>query len=335
MINIESIQLPENVVENEEKQSATYGEFEIGPLEPGFAITVGNSLRRVLLSSMTGAAIRFVRIEGLLHEYAPIPGSKSDYIDLILKLKKLIIKSNTLEEVKVNLVFKGKGLVTAANIEETNGIQILNKDLPLIEFSEEVDFFMEIWIGIGRGFVPSEEQIMEDKPIGTIPIDSVYTPVKKVNFSVGNRRVGEKIDYDNLIMEIETNGSISPKDSLYISAKLLKDLFAKMVLFEVEPEYIEIKKMDPELEKMENLLFTKVKELELSVRSSNCLEAAKIEVIEDLIKRTENEMLIYRNFGKKSLTEIKEILAKYDLSLGMDVAKIKAKIKEAKDKIKN
>ena len=333
MINIESIQLPENVIEDEGKRSAVYGEFEIGPLEPGYAITIGNSLRRVLLSSMTGVAIRFVKIEGLLHEYAPIPDSKSDYIDLILKLKKLIIKSNTLEEVKVNLVFKGKGLVTAENIEEANGVKILNKDLPLIEFSEEVDFRMELWVGMGRGFVPSEEQNMDNKPIGTIPIDSVYTPVKKVNFSVGNRRVGEKIDYDNLIIEIETNGSISPKNALYISAKLLKDLFAKMVLFEKEPEYIEIKKMDPELEKMENLLFTKVRELELSVRSSNCLEAAKIEIIEDLIKRTENEMLIYRNFGKKSLTEIKEILAKYDLILGMDVAKNKGeKLKKLKIK---
>ncbi len=199
--------------------------------------------------------------------------------------------------------------------------------------TEDVDFRMELWIGIGRGYFSADNHDMEEKSVGVIPIDSIYSPVVKVNFEVGNQRVGERIDYDKLSMEITTDGSIDPKESLYLSAKILRDLYDTIVLFEKEPEYIEEIEMDPELERMEKILSTNVNELELSVRCSNCLSAAKIDTIGELVEKTENEMLKYRNFGKKSLEEINALLEKYELSLGMNVDSIKVKIEQAKNKV--
>ena len=310
---IEPIQLPENVIIDETSYSSTYGKFEIGPLEQGYATTIGNTLRRVLLSSIQGAAVRFVKIEGLHHEFAPIPGSDSDYIDLILRLKQL---------------------VTAAEIQETGDVKIVNKELKLLTLTEDVDFRMELWVGIGRGYVPADEHDMEEvTDVGLIPIDSIYSPITKVNFSAANQRVGEKIDYDKLIMEVWTDGSIQPKNALYLSAKLLRDLYKTIVRFEDEPEYIEEVEMDPELERLEKILETNVNELELSVRCSNCLSAAKIDSIGELVSKNENEMLKYRNFGKKSLEEITALLEKYDLHLGMNVDEIRQNIVEAKNKV--
>lgn len=333
MMFLEPLQLPEKVQVDEKTNSPTFGKFEIGPLEPGFAITIGNTLRRALLSSIQGAAIRFVKIEGLHHEFTPIPGSDSDFIDLILRLKKLVIQSESINEEKLVLEHKGKGPITAGEIKETADVKIINKDLVLLEMVEDTDFKLELWIGIGRGYAPADTHNMEEKPVGVIPIDSIYSPITKVNFSVGNQRVGEKIDYDKLIVEITTDGSIDPKDSLYLSAKILRDLYDRLVLFEKEPEYIEEVEMDPELERMESILGTNVNELELSVRCSNCLSAAKIEKIGELVEKTENEMLKYRNFGKKSLEEINALLDKYALSLGMDVKGIVKKIEKARKKV--
>lgn len=330
---LEPLQLPEKVKVDEQTYSSNFGRFEIGPLEAGFATTIGNTLRRVLLSSIQGAAIRFVKIEGLHHEFAPIPGSDSDFIDLILRLKKLRIKSESINEDKLILEYKGPGVVTAADIKLSNEIEILNQDLVLLELTEEVDFRMELWVGIGRGYVPADQHDMEEKSVGVIPIDSIYSPIIHVNFEVENQRVGERIDFDKLIMEITTDGSIDPKDSLYLSAKILRDLYDTIVLFEKEPEYIEEVEMDPELERMEKILDTNVNELELSVRCSNCLSAAKIETIGELVEKTENEMLKYRNFGKKSLEEINALLEKYELSLGMNVESIKTQIEQAKNKV--
>ncbi|MCD4819509.1 MAG: DNA-directed RNA polymerase subunit alpha [Candidatus Cloacimonetes bacterium] len=332
---IEPLQLPNKVkIIDEVTYTQKFGKFEIGPLESGYGTTIGNTLRRVLLSSIQGAAVRFVKIEGLHHEYISIPGTDSDYIDVILRIKKIIFKSDTINEVKLTLEHKGIGRVTAADIVETADIKVVNKDLYLFDITEDIDFTMELWVGSGRGFVPSEKhEKSEDKSIGVIPIDSIYSPITKVNFFVEDQRVGEKINFDKLIIEVNTDGSIDPKDSLYLSAKLLRDLYDTIVLFENEPEYIEEIEMDPELESMEKLLGTNVNELELSVRCSNCLSAAKIETIGELVGKSENEMLKYRNFGKKSLEEINALLEKYDMHLAMNIKEIYSKIEEARNKV--
>ena len=327
------IQFPISIEVEKESYSSTFGRFEIGPLEPGYAITIGNTLRRVLLSSIQGAAIRFVKIEGLHHELCPIPGSNSDFIDLILRLKQLVFKVDSLKEVKVTLEHKGVGKIYASDITLPAGIQIINKEMELIELVDKTDFRMDMWIGVGRGYVSSDEQDPEDKPTGVIPIDSIYSPITKVNFYTSKQRVGEKIDYDKLTIDIYTNGSIDPQKSLFISAKYLKDLYHKVSAFEEEPPYVEEKELDPKLDEMDKLLNLPVKELELTVRSANCLEAAKIDTLGDLVEKAEPEMLKYRNFGKKSLEEIKNLLTKFNLTLGMDVKSIRAEIEKAKKKM--
>lgn len=333
MMFLEPIQLPERVKAEEATLTSKYGKFEIGPLEPGYATTVGNTLRRVLLSSIQGAAVKHVKIEGLHHEFAPIPGSDSDFIDLILRLKQLVLKSESINDEHLVLEHKGKGVITAADIQEGNNVTVINKDLFLLEMTEDVDFRMEIWVGIGRGYVPADDHDLEEKPVGVIPIDSIFSPITKVNFVVSNERVGEKIDFDQLTMEVFTDGSVDPKESLYISAKLLKDLYNSIVGFEKEPEYIQEIEMDPGLERLEKIFETNVHELELSVRCSNCLAAAKIDTIGELIEKSENEMLKYRNFGKKSLEEINALLDKYELSLGYDVQGKLNQIEEARNKV--
>ena len=333
MTLLEPLQLPEKVEVDQESYSPTYGKFEIGPLEPGFGTTIANTMRRVLLSAIQGAAVRYVKIEGLHHEFTPIPGCESDFIDLILRLKKLVVKSDTIQETKLVLEHKGIGRITAAEIQETADIQIINKDLVLAEMTEDMEFHMELWVGIGRGYVPSDNQNVEDFPAGVIPIDSIYSPITKVNYSVEKQRVGQRIDYDKIIMEIHSDGSLDCRDALYLSAKILRDLYDKLVLFEIEPEYIEEIQMDPELEELEKIFNMNVNELELSVRCSNCLAAAKIDTIGELVSKNENEMLKYRNFGKKSLEEINALLDKYSLGLGYDVSGKSIEIAEARKKV--
>ena len=330
---LEPLQFTQKVEVNEETYTETYGKFEIGPLEPGFATTIGNTIRRVLLSSIQGAAVKFVKIEGLHHQFEPIPGTSSDFIDLILRLKKLVLDTDSLQDERLLLECKGPKKVTAADIKETDKIKIINKDLFLIELTEDIEFRMELWVGSGRGYVPAEKHEQEEEIIGKIPIDSIYSPIKRANFEATNQRVGGQIDYDKLIMELETDGSIEAEKALYLSAKILRDLFNKLVLFKEEPKYIEEVEMDPKLKRLETLFDSNVTELELSVRCSNCLAAAKIEKIGELVEKTENEMLKYRNFGKKSLEEINELLKSYDLTLGMDVEGLRKKIEEAKNKV--
>lgn len=333
MMLLEPLQMPEKVEVEKETYTSTFGKFDIGPLEPGFGTTIGNTLRRVLLSSIQGAAVRYVRIEGLHHEFSPIPGTNSDYIDLILRLKQLVLKVNTLNEVTMVLEHKGKGIVTAAEIVAPADVEIINTDLYLLEVTDDIDFRLELWAGTGRGYIPADKHDMDEKPIGVIPIDSIYSPVIKVNFVVSHQRVKEKMNYDKLSIDILTNGSIDPKFALFLSAKLLKDLYSKISLFEEEPEYVEEIQMDPDLERLDKLLHMSVKELELTVRSANCLSAAHIETIGDLVGKSEPEMLKYRNFGKKSLDEITNLLEKYELALGMDVEEIYSRIEEAKNRV--
>lgn len=332
MLYLEPIQMPENVEFEEKTYSRNYGKVEIGPLEPGFGTTLGNTLRRVLLSSVQGAAVRFVRIEGLQHEFCAIPGTNSDYIDLILRLKQLVIFSSSVEEITLTLEHKGPGIVTASRIQENPHVKIFNKDLYLLEVTEDVDLKIELIIGIGRGYISADRQNPEDKSVGFIPIDSVYSPILKVNFSVTHQRVKERMNFDKLVMEIHSNGAVEPKYALFLAAKIVKDMAAKISLFDTEPEYIRDIELDPDLEEMERILNVSVKEIELTVRAANCLAAAEIETIGDLVSKTEQEMLKYRNFGKKSLEEIVTKLKKYDLELGMDVDGIYEKIREARSR---
>jgi len=332
MLYLEPLQMPEKVEFDEESYTPYYGKVEIGPLEPGFGTTLGNALRRVLLSSIQGAAVRFVRIEGLHHEFCAIDGTNTDYIDLILRLKQLVIFCSSVEEVAVVLEHKGKGIVTASSIQENPHINIVNKDLYLLEVTEDIEFRMELIIGIGRGYVSADRQITEGHPAGFIPIDSVYSPILKVNFSVTHQRVKERMNFDKLILEIYSNGAVEPKYALSLAAKIVRDMADRISLFEQEPVYIRDIEMDPVLEAMEQTLATSVKEIELTVRAANCLAAANIETIGDLVSKTEAEMLKFRNFGKKSLEEIVLKLKKYDLELGMDVEGIYERIREAKSR---
>ncbi|MDI3504570.1 MAG: DNA-directed polymerase subunit alpha [Candidatus Cloacimonadota bacterium] len=332
MMYLEPLQMPENVEQEKETYSRNYGKFEIGPLEPGFGTTLGNTLRRILLSSIQGAAVRFVRIEGLHHEFTPIPGTNSDYLDLILRIKQLVIESSTVEESTIVLEHKGKGVVTASMIQENAHIKIINKDLYLLEVTEDIDLKIEMIVGIGRGYVSADRQNPEGKQLGFIPIDSVYSPILKVNFSVTHQRVKERMNYDKLILEIYSNGAVEPMIALFLAAKILKDMAAKICLFETEPEYIRDVELDPDLEEKERILRMSVKEIELTVRAANCLEMANINTIGELVSKTEAEMLKFRNFGKKSLEEIVQKLKKYDLELGMDVDSIYRKIKEARSR---
>ncbi len=332
MMYLEPLQMPENVDYDKATYSRNFGKFEIGPLEPGFGTTLGNTLRRVLLSSIQGAAVRFVRIEGLHHEFLPIPGTNSDYIDLILRIKQLVIMSSSVEEVPIVLEHKGKGVITASLIQENANIKIVNKDLYLLEVVEDIDFKIEMIVGIGRGYVSSDRQNPEGKPVGFIPIDSIYSPILKVNFSVTHQRVKERMNFDRLVLEIHSNGAIEPKIALFLAAKIVKDMAAKISQFETEPEYIRDIELDPDLEEKERILRMSVREIELTVRAANCLSGAKIETIGELVSKSEAEMLKFRNFGKKSLEEIMQKLKKYDLELGMDVEGIYRKIREARSR---
>jgi DNA-directed RNA polymerase subunit alpha len=332
MLYLEPLQMPETVEHDKETYSPNFGRFEIGPLEPGFGTTLGNTLRRILLSSIQGSAVRFVRIEGLHHEFTPIPGTNSDYIDLILRLKQLVIHSSSVDEITVSLEHKGKGVITAAKIQDNPNIRIINKDLYLLEVTEDVDLKMDLIIGNGRGYVPADRQNPEGKPVGFIPIDSVYSPILKVNFTVSHQRVKERMNFDKLILDIHSNGAIEPMIALFLSAKLLRDMAGKLCLFETEPEYIRDVHLDPDLEEKERILSLPVREIELTVRAANCLQAANIETIGELVSKSEAEMLKFRNFGKKSLEEIIQKLKKYDLELGMDVDGIYGKIREARSR---
>jgi DNA-directed RNA polymerase subunit alpha len=332
MMYLEPLQMPENVEHDKATYSRNFGKFEIGPLEPGFGTTLGNTLRRILLSSIQGAAVRFVRIEGLHHEFCPIPGTNSDYIDLILRIKQLVIQSNSVEEVPIVLEHKGKGVITASLIQENAHVKVINKDLYLLEVVEDIDFKLEMIVGIGRGYVSADRQNPEGKAVGFIPIDSIYSPVLKVNFSVTHQRVKERMNFDRLILEIHSNGAVEPMIALFLSAKILKDMAAKIALFETEPEYIRDVELDPDLEEKERILRMSVREIELTVRAANCLAGAKIETIGELVSKSEAEMLKFRNFGKKSLEEIVQKLKKYDLELGMDVDGIYRKIREARSR---
>jgi len=311
--------MPKEIVMEEATATPTFARFKVEPLERGFGNTIGNALRRTLLSSIQGAAVTAVKIDGVLHEFSTIKGVKEDVTDIILNLKQLILKMHCDEPKFLHLEVEKKGEITAGDIQEDPEIEVLNKDLVIATCTEEAKVKMDILIGHGRGYVPAEMHNLEDYEIGLIPVDSNFSPVTHVNYVVKNTRVGQRTDYDSLTLEITTNGSVTPEDALGYAAKIIKDHMLLFIHFEEEPVEEEEEEVDEELERFKELLSRSVEELELSVRSSNCLKAANIKTLGDLVRKTESDMLKYRNFGRKSLKEIVEILEGMGLRLGMDV----------------
>jgi DNA-directed RNA polymerase subunit alpha len=303
-----------------EKETLTpfYGKFTAEPFERGFGITIGNSLRRILLSSLQGAAITSVKIDGVLHEFSTIPGAKEDITEIVLNLKEVRLKLHTEGPKTIRVKAEGPKVLKAGDILTGDAVEILNPDHYLATLSRDGKLSMEMVVKVGRGYVSAERNKEETQPIGTIPMDAIFSPIKKVNYTVTNARVGQITDYDKLTLEVWTDGSLNPEEAVAHAAKILKDQLFIFITFEEEEE-AEMSYPEDEEEKEtfnENLLRS-VDELELSVRSANCLKHANIKLIGDLVQKTEAEILATKNFGRKSLNEIKEILAEMGLSLGM------------------
>lgn len=296
--------------------TATYGKFYAEPFERGFGTTLGNSLRRVLLSSLQGAAIASVRIKGVLHEFSTIPGVTEDVTDVILNLKGVLLKLHGSESRNIRIVKKGAGVVTAGDIITDSHVEILNPEHHIATCSKEADLEMDMVVTLGKGYVPADRNRDEKSPVGTIPIDSIFSPIKKVNYTVANARVGQITDYDRLNLEIVTDGSVRPDDAVAYAAKILKEQLQIFINFDEDSEPSEQAGGDDSRKINENL-YRSVDELELSVRSANCLKNADIHLIGDLVQKSEAEMLKTQNFGRKSLNEIKDILAEMGLTLGM------------------
>jgi DNA-directed RNA polymerase subunit alpha len=287
------------------------------PLERGFGTTLGNALRRVLLSSLQGAAVTSVHIDGVLHEFSSIPGVREDVTDIVLNVKTIAIKMQGDGPKRMMLRKTGPGVVTAGDINTVGDVQILNPELVLCTLDEGAEIRMEFTVNTGKGYVPSERNRAEDAPIGLIPVDSLYSPVKKVSYRIENTREGQILDYDKLTMTVETNGAVTPEDAVAYAARIIQDQLQVFVNFE-EPRKEEAAAAAPQLP-FNPALLKKVDELELSVRSANCLKNDNIVYIGDLIQKSEAEMLRTPNFGRKSLNEIKEVLASMGLHLGMEV----------------
>jgi len=309
-------QRPKRLEFNAETISGTYGQFHAQPFERGFGTTIGNAMRRVLLSSIEGAAITAVKIEGVLHEFTSIPGVVEDATDLILNLKQVPLKMNVDHPETIYLRAEGAGEIKAGDIETNPNVQILDPSVHLATLQDEGRLNIEMRVRPGRGYVSADRNFEPDLPVGYIPVDSVHSPVKKVNYTVEDARLGQTTDYDKLTLEIWTNGAVRPQDAVALGSKLIKDHLAIFINFE-ESHEAEEKEIDKEREKLNENLNRSVEELELSVRSYNCLKNAEIRTIRDLVQRSESEMLKTKNFGRKSLNEIKEILAEMGLSLGM------------------
>ena len=314
--NWRSIIRPKRIEIDEATHTPFYGEFSAQPLERGFGITFGNALRRILLSSIQGAAIVSVRIDGVLHEFSTVPGVKEDVTDIILNLKGVRLKLHQDGPRMVYLDATKEGIVTAGDIVCDGTVEILNPDHYIATLSGEASFKAEMAVKIGRGYVPAKKERDYDQPEGTINIDAVFSPIKKVNYTITHARVGQIVDYDRLIMEVWTDGSVHPEDALAYAAKILKDQIDIFINFNEVEEETE----HPEIEEEENIngnLLRHVDDLELSVRSANCLKNAGINLIGELVQKTEAEMLKTKNFGRKSLNEIKDILQEMGLSFGM------------------
>jgi DNA-directed RNA polymerase subunit alpha len=328
-MKLRSLQMPKEVMIDQSTFSDKYSKFIIEPLERGFGITLGNALRRILLSSIQGAAPVSFRIGGVLHEFSTLPGVYEDVTEIVLNVKGIRVKLIGDEPKTLSLEVSKKRDYKIGDLKTDTDIELLNPEQHLVSLTEDVKFKMEIEIGCGRGYVPAEQNKRPEAPVGTIFLDSLFSPVSKVNFWVENTRVGQRTDFDKLFLEMWTDGSITPEDALGLASKILKDHLQLFIKKDEEMQMVPEEVEDEEVLKTRNLLRTRVEDLELSVRSSNCLRAANIQTLEDLVKKTESEMLKYRNFGRKSLTELTNILAKLGLSFGMDVEKYKEPAKKS------
>ncbi len=307
---------PKKLETDDKSLTATYGKFVGEPFERGYGTTIGNSLRRILLSSLYGAAITAVRIRGILHEFSTLPGVTEDVTDVVLNLKEVRVKLLDVPQDTVRLSVKGERNVTAADIVTGPRVEILNPEQHIATLSKDGQIEMEMVVKRGRGYVAAEHNKEEGDPVGTIPLDAIFSPVRKVNFNVTNARVGQRTDYDRLVLEIWTDGSVKPEDAIAYSARILQDQLSIFINFEEEAEIAEPLEETIEGKVNENL-FRPVDELELSVRSANCLQNADIKFIGELVQRSEQEMLKTKNFGRKCLNEIREILHEMGLGFGM------------------
>ena len=322
-------QMPKRLDCDESTYNNTYGKFIAEPFERGYGVTLGNSLRRILLSSIEGSAVTSVKIEGIQHEFSTLPGVVEPVADIILNIKNLVLRSHSKTAKTIYVKTDKKGEIKAKDIICDETIEILNPNLHIATLTRDTKFNMELEVSRGRGYVPAEANKKEDAPVGTIPVDSIFTPIVKVNFFVENTRVGQRTDYDKLLLEIWTNGGVNPKEALLYAANILQRHLDVFVSYGQLPEEEE---EEEEVTAEEKALYEKLRlpisELELSVRSSNCLKEASIKTISDLVRKTESELLSFRNFGKKSLSEINDLLKAMGLSLGMKIDLKKLKKKE-------
>lgn len=316
-----AIQMPDGV--QPEEVTGTYGVFVVQPLERGYGVTIGNALRRVLLSSLQGVAITAIKIDGVQHEFSTIPGVIEDVSDIILNLKGVRFKALDTVDSNIHLMLKGPGEWTARDLgKATSGYEVLNPDFHIATLSDGAEVSVELRMGRGLGYVPSDDNKQADDPIGVIAIDSIFTPIKNVKYTVKPTRVGQRIDYERLILEITTDGSIAPDEALHHAALIMRDHIAMFLRID-EPSMPAVaeKEVDAEVQRIRELLLQSVDELDLSVRAHNCLKAANIKNIGDLVRRDEPEMLKFRNFGRKSLQELMQVLEERGLQFGMDVDK--------------
>ncbi len=317
-----SIQMPDTL--EVEEASDTFGTFVLQPLERGFGVTIGNSFRRILLSSLPGIAINAIKINGVEHEYSSIKGIKEDVYEIILNLKEVRFKQVEQSSGVIHISKSGKGTFTAKDIDDaTADYEVLNTDLPIATMSDDAELEMELRVGRGRGYVPAEEQNVDtEDDVSLIPIDAIYTPIKQVKFNVNNVRVGQRTDYEKLVMDITTDGSVNSKEALTIAGKILKEHVEKFITEKIdEPFTQEEEEVDAEHQRIANLLKTSIEDLNLSVRAYNCLKSANINTIGELVSRDEQDLLKFRNFGKKSLAELVEVIEDKNLHFGMDVSK--------------
>jgi DNA-directed RNA polymerase subunit alpha len=317
-----SLLMPKGIKIENPDNIPNYGKVIVEPLERGWGLTIGNALRRILLSSLQGAAVISVKFDKVLHEFSTLEGVVEDVTDIILNIKKLRVKLVSDEPENLKLDVSGEGEVKAADIEKNPNVEILNPDLHIATINADARLRIEMRVADGRGYVSAEQNKRDNTEIGVIPIDAVFSPIQKVNYVVENTRVGQRTDLDRVVMEAWTDGSLSVEDSVGYAAKVLYDHLAIFINFEAEFEPLKEEVTDEKTERLRQILKMRVDELELSVRSNNCLRAANIHTVGDLVKNQESDMLKYKNFGRKSLIELNQVLANLGLSFGMDVEKV-------------
>ena len=319
-MKLDGLQMPRMIDIDKDTLSDTYGKFVVQPLERGFGMTIGHGLRRVLISAIQGAAVKRLNIEGVQHEFSVVPGVREDIPELILNLKEVALRFHGEEERVFRIEATGPGELRAGDLAVDPSIEVMNPDLYIANLDSDADLKMDVTIGKGRGYVFAEENKSPDQPIGTITLDSNFSPVLKVHYDTENARVGRRTDYDRLNLEVWTDGSMAPDDAVAQAASILSEHLNLFINFDEEPVETDEMEVDDETKRIAKLLAMPVEELELSVRSANCLRAAGITHLKDLVSHSEAEMLKFRNFGRKSLTELGEIVDNYKLSWGLDIS---------------